>query len=93
MDRRTRHKIVLALWLTLFFLLGFGVWNFQAGHLMILAYCMLSVILYGCYAFLSRCPRCGLPILLKPTKILGMQLYAWSILAPERCRHCGEMLE
>ena len=91
-DRQTRHKVVLAIWLALFFLLGFGVWNFQAGHLMIVAYLILSVILYGCYAFLARCPQCGMPILLRPMKILGMEFYAWSILAPERCRHCGETL-
>jgi hypothetical protein len=91
-NRQKKHKIILATWLALFFLLGFGVWSFQAGHLMIVAYFILSVIIYGCYAFLARCPRCGLPILLKPMKILGMELYTWSILAPEQCRHCGATL-
>jgi DNA-directed RNA polymerase subunit RPC12/RpoP len=91
-NRQTKHKIILATWLALFFLLGFGVWNFQAGHLMIVAYLILSVIIYGCSAFLARCPRCRFPILLKPVKILGMELYTWSILPPEQCRHCGATL-
>ncbi len=82
----------MAAWLALFFLLGFVVWTFQAGHLMIAAYLMLSAIIYVCHAFLARCPRCGLPVLLKPMTVLGMKLYAWSIIAPERCRHCGATL-
>ncbi len=91
-NRQAKHRIVLIIWLALFFLLGFVVWSFQAGHLMIVAYFILSVIIYVFYAFLTRCPQCGFPILLKPMKILGMELYMWSILAPGKCRHCGAKL-
>jgi hypothetical protein len=84
--------MVLITWSVVFFFLGFGVWSFQAGHLMIAAYFLLSVIIYVFYAFLARCPRCRVPILLKPMKILGMEVYRWSILIPERCRHCGARL-
>jgi len=79
-------------WSVVFFFLGFGVWSFQAGHLMIVAYLILSAILYFFYAFLVKCPRCGVPVLLKPMKILGMNVFRWSLLIPERCRHCGETL-
>ena len=79
-------------WLLLFFLLGFGVWSFQGGHLMIVAYFILSVVLYVFYAFLARCPRCRMPVLLRPMKLFGMELYRWSLLSPERCSHCGEPL-
>ncbi len=77
-------------WLAAFFLLGFGVWGFQAGHLMIIVYFILSVLAYGIYAFMAKCPRCGVPVLLKPIGLCGMRIYLWSLLAPERCRHCGE---
>jgi len=84
------HKIILITWLASFFLLGFCVWSLQAGHLMIILYLVLSVLLYGIYAFTTRCPRCSVPILLKPVNVLGMQIYLWSLTAPEHCRHCGE---
>jgi hypothetical protein len=84
--------MVLIAWSLSFFFLGFGVWSFQAGHLMIVAYLILSTIIYVFYAFLARCPRCGVPILLKPMKLLGIKVFRWSILIPERCRHCGETL-
>lgn len=93
MNRRTKHKIILAAWLSLFLFLGFGVWNFQAGHLMILVYCILSAIVYTVYAFSARCRQCGLPILLKPVKIGRIEIYGWSVLAPDRCRHCGAALQ
>jgi len=79
-------------WLLLFFFLGVGVWNFQGGHLMIVVYFILSVVLYVFYAFLARCPRCSMPVLLRPVKLFGMELYRWSLLVPERCTHCGEAL-
>ena len=80
-------------WLLLFFLLGFGVWSFQGGQLMIAAYFTLSAaVLYVFYASLARCPRCRMPVLLRPVKLFGMELYLWSLLSPERCSHCGEAL-
>ena len=86
------HRIILMTWLASFFLLGYGVWSFQAGHLMIIVYFVLSALVYGIYAFPARCPRCSMPILLRPVRLCGMQLYLWSLMAPERCRHCGETL-
>jgi hypothetical protein len=93
MNRRAKHKIIAALWLALFFLLGSGVWSFQAGELMILAYLIVSVIVYVLYAFLARCPACRMPLLLRPLKIFGIELYVWSLLTPERCRHCDTIVE
>ncbi len=92
MDRRTKHKIILTAWFASFFFLGFGVWSFQAGHLMIIVYLVLTVLVYGIYAFTVKCPRCGVPVLLKPVHLCGMQIYLWSLVAPEQCRHCGERL-
>jgi len=91
-NRRTKCKIVVIAWLLLFFLLGSGVWSFQGGHLMIVAYFILSFVLYVFYAFLARCPQCRMPVLLRPVKLFGMELYRWSLIAPERCSHCGEAL-
>lgn len=79
-------------WVALFFLLGYGAWDFQGGHLMIVAYFILSIIVYIFYAFLARCPSCRVPILLRPVKIFGMEIYLWSILPPAHCRHCGGSL-
>jgi hypothetical protein len=79
-------------WLLLFFFLGVGVWSFQGGHLMIVVYFILSVVLYVFYAILARCPRCRMPVLLRPVKLFGMELYRWSLFVPERCSHCGEAL-
>jgi hypothetical protein len=93
MNRRARSIAVLLVWATVFFLLGFGVWNFQGGELMLIAYLVLSVIVYVLYAFLARCPHCRKPLLLAPVRILGMHLYRWSILLPESCRHCGRKIE
>ena len=87
-----KHRIILMTWLASFFLLGYGVWSFQAGHLMIIVYFVLSALVYGIYAFTARCPRCSMPILLRPVRLCGMKLYLWSLMAPERCRHCGETL-
>ncbi len=92
MNRRVKHKIILMAWFASFFLLGFGVWSFQAGHLMIIVYLVLSALVYGIYAFTVRCPRCGSPILLKPVRLFRVQIYYWSLVAPERCRQCGETL-
>ncbi len=79
-------------WLAVFFVLGFGVWSFQAGHLMIIIYLVLSALVFVIYAFMARCPRCRVPILLKPVSLYGIRFYLWSLAAPERCRHCGEKL-
>ena len=92
MSRRTKHKIILILWIILFFLMGSGVWDFRAGHLMVIGFFMASLVFYMLAAFLMRCPACHMPVLLRPLKVLGMELYTWSLLTPERCRHCGEML-
>ena len=83
-----KHKIIMVAWLALFILLGSGVWNFQGGELMILAYLILSIVVYLLYAFLARCPACRMPLLLRPLTVFGMELYVWSLLTPERCRHC-----
>jgi hypothetical protein len=92
MSRRAKHKIILIIWLITFLLMGSGVWSFQAGHLMIIGFFMASLVLYILAAFLMRCPKCRMPVLLRPRKFLGMELYTWSLLTPERCRHCGEIL-
>jgi hypothetical protein len=92
-NRRGRSIIVLTAWGTIFFLLGFSVWSFQGGELMLIAYLIVSVIVYVMYAFLVRCPHCRKPVLLAPVRILGMNLYRWSILLPESCRHCGRKIE
>jgi hypothetical protein len=93
MNRRAKHQIILLAWLAGFFLLGFGVWSFQAGHLMVIGYFMTGVAVYIFAAFIKRCPKCRKPLLLKPMKLLGMDLYRWALLTPERCAHCGEILE
>lgn len=93
MRRSMIHRIVLIAWITCFFLMGFGVWGFQAGHLMVMGYVLAGVVIYIFAAFLNRCPTCGMPVLLKPMKLLGMDLYRWTLLMPERCGHCGEVLE
>jgi len=90
MSRRALHMIVLLAWLTGFFLMGFGVWGFQAGHLMVMGYLLAGVVLYIFAAFMNRCPKCRMPLLLKPMKLLGMDLYRWTLLTPGRCGHCGE---
>jgi len=92
MSRRSIHRIVLLVWITVFFLMGFGVWGFQAGHLMVMGYLLAGVVLYIFAAFIIRCPKCRMPLLLKPMKLLGMGLYRWTLLIPERCGHCGEMV-
>lgn len=93
MSRRLIHKIVLLAWLTGFFLMGFGVWGFQAGHLMVMGYLLAGVVVYILAAFTNRCPKCRMPLLLRPMKLLGMDLYRWTLLTPGRCGHCGEELE
>ena len=92
MSRRSKHKIILVVWFIMFLVIGSGVWGFQAGQLMIIGFFMASLVLYILAEFLMRCPKCRMPVLLRPRKFLGMDLYTWSILTPERCRHCGEML-
>ena len=92
MDRRTRQRIVLAAWFAGFLLLGSGVWSFQAGELMVIGYLAASIIIYLIYALAVRCPKCRMPVLLRPRKFLGIELYTWSLLAPRACRHCGEHL-
>jgi hypothetical protein len=92
MNRRTKHNIILLAWLAGFFLVGSGVWSFQAGHLMILIYFAASMIMYMVYAFLAKCPRCRKPVLLRPLQFFGMEIYTWSLLTPVNCRHCGAQL-
>jgi len=93
MTRRAIHRIVLFVWITGFFLMGFGVWGFQAGHLMVVGYVLAGVVVYILAAFINRCPKCRMPVLLKPMNVFGMDLYRWTLLAPERCGHCGEVLQ
>jgi hypothetical protein len=89
MTRRKKHILIAIAWLAMFFLTGLIVWGFQGGELMLLVYMALSAIVYVLYAFLARCHSCGKPVLLRPLKLLGMELYVWSILTPKQCRHCG----
>jgi len=93
MNKRACSLTVLGAWVAVFFLLGLGVWSFQGGELMLIAYLILSAIVYGLCAFLIRCPDCRMPFLLVPIRFIGMDLYRWSILLPRRCRHCGKQLE
>ena len=93
MSRRPIHRIALLSWITGFFLMGFGVWGFQAGHLMVIGYSLAGVVIYSFAAFLIRCPKCRMPLLLKPMKLLGMDLYRWTLFTSEQCGHCGEVLE
>ena len=92
MDRRTRQLLVLAAWCAGFLLLGYSVWSLQAGSLMVIGYVAAGVMVYVIRALFIRCPKCRMPVLLRPRKFLGMELYTWSILTPSRCRHCGEPL-
>jgi len=93
MSRRAIQRIVLLVWLMGFFLMGFGVWGFQAGHLMVIVYLLSGAALYSIAVFVNRCPNCRMPLLLKPVKLLGMDLYRWALLTPKRCGHCGEVLD
>ncbi len=93
MDRRTKHIIILIVWVALFFTIGFNVWNFQAGELMVMIYLVTGVLAYIICAFLNRCPRCRMPLLLRPVRRLGVEFYLWSLLTPNRCRHCGEPID
>lgn len=93
MDRRGRHKVILLVWFLLFFLMGAGVWGFQAGHLMVIGFFMASLVAYMLAAFLMRCPACRMPVLLRPCRFLGMELYTWSLLTPTKCRHCGAAID
>jgi len=92
MNRRTKCNIAVLVWLAGLFLVGFGVWNFQGGQLMILIYLVAGMIIYMLYAFMVRCPKCRYPILLRPHRIFGMEIYTWSIAVPVNCRHCGLLL-
>lgn len=93
MNLRKRHQLALGIWTLVFLLIGFGVWEFQAGHLMVLVFFGLSMVVYLLYAFFARCPRCRMPVLLRPWKVFGIELYTWSCTAPASCRHCGEPLK
>ncbi len=89
MRRRSKHKIIVIGWIAGFFLLGSGVWSFQGGELMIIAYTFLGAFAYAIYAFLARCPQCGMPLLIRTRIFFGMEIYTWSLLTPLRCRHCN----
>ncbi len=85
------HRFLLA-WLILFFLLGMEVWSLLAGHLMVVSFLLLGVVLYGLMAWLIRCPRCNAPVLRRPARIGRMEIFLWSIVMPGRCRECGTPL-
>ncbi len=93
MNRRAKHKLILAAWLVLFFLMGFNVWNFQAGEFMLIIFMAVSFLTYVLYAFLGRCRQCRMPVLLRPVRLFGTDLYLWSLVTPDRCRHCGEPID
>ncbi len=90
MDKQAKHKIILIIWIGLFFVLGSGVWNFMGAELMLIIYLAVGILAYVSYAFLSRCRQCRMPLLLRPVKILGVEFFLWSIITPRKCRHCGE---
>ncbi len=92
MNLRKRHHLALGVWSFVFLLTGFGVWEFQGGELMLLAFLGLSMVVFLLYTFFARCPRCRTPVLLRPRKVLGAQIYTWSCAAPEACRQCGAEL-
>ena len=92
LNLRGRHQLILGVWFIVFLLFGSGVWGFQAGNLMVMGFFMASLAGYILAAFLMRCPKCRMPVLLRPRKFLGMELFTWSILTPTHCRHCGEPL-
>ncbi len=92
MTKRAKHKLVLVAWLALFFIMGSAVWSFQGGELMLLLFLIVSVVAYVVFAFAARCKQCRMPLLLRPVKVLGMDLFVWSLLTPEKCRHCGEAI-
>ena len=92
LNLRGRHQLILGVWFIVFLLFGSGVWGFQAGHLMVMGFFMASLAGYILAAFLMRCPKCRMPVLLRPRKFLGMELFTWSILTPTHCRHCGKPL-
>ncbi len=93
MNRRSKNRLILLIWLFLFFLLGIGVWHFQAGHLMLVMFLTITVFVYGVYAFSVKCPVCGRLIMLKPLRMLGLTIYMWTLLIPARCRHCRAAIE
>lgn len=84
--------IVMTAWTVSFFSLGLGAWKLMGGELMLILFLVLSWIAYAGYAFLSRCPACRTPVLLRPVKLPGGEIYLWSLLTPRTCRHCGEPL-
>jgi hypothetical protein len=88
MKRRTIHSIILILWFMIFCVIGFGAGDLRSGHLILIGYLFLSIVTYTVYAFIAKCRACGMPVLLRPLKLLGMDLYLWSLLTPKRCRHC-----
>ncbi|MDH4163831.1 MAG: hypothetical protein OEW15_14265 [Nitrospirota bacterium] len=92
MDRRSRYNGILIIWLAVYFLIGWCVWSFQAGELLLIGYLAVSTILYAVAAFLFRCPACRMPVLLRPRRFLGFEIFSWSCCVPSTCRHCGERL-
>lgn len=88
----SRCNSIAIAWLAAFFLAGYAVWSFQAGELMLIGYLAASVIIYGIVAFLFRCPKCRMPLLLRPRRLLGIEFFTWSLCAPAACRHCGEKI-
>jgi len=91
-NKRTTQKIIALAWLAGFFVVGFGAWNFQGGEFMLIGYALLGAAGYMICAFSYRCPKCRMPVLLKPLRLLGIEIYLWSFVAPQVCRHCGEPL-
>ena len=92
MNLRERQRLVIGAWLLGFLLLGFGVWEFQAGQLMLIGYLGISALLYTFYALYRRCPWCRMPVLLKPVRCLGIEFFLWTFTEPSSCRHCGKPL-
>ncbi len=93
MNRRSQNRLFLLIWLALFVLLGFNVWSFQAGHLMVILFLFATVPGYGIYACSARCRMCGFRLLVRPFRLFGMSLFTWSLLMPAACRQCGQPVD
>lgn len=88
MSRRALHITALVLWLALFGALGL-----IGAHGALIWLLLAGALGYVLTAFRTRCASCGAPLLLRPLRLFGVELYLWSLLPPAQCRHCGKPAE
>ena len=56
-------------------------------------FAMIAVLfLIGIYVINLKCPVCGKPVLYNPTKIYGIDMYAYTVTIPPQCTQCGNPL-